>query len=72
VVAAEYSSNPAHSIALVGKQRESRSVENDRAVLSQNAKQDCKSNQGNAAKTNRATYIEKIPEQIPTLETTTK
>ena len=27
--------------------------------------------QGSAAKSNRATYIEKIPEQIPTLETTT-
>jgi hypothetical protein len=71
VVAAEYSSNPAHSIALVGRQRQSWSVENDRAVLSQNAKQDCKSKQGRAAKSNRATYIEKIPEQIPTLETTT-
>jgi hypothetical protein len=71
-LAPEYSSNPGHSIALLAREkRQSRSVKNDRAALSQMTKQDCKNEQGSAAKSNRATYIEKIPEQIPTLETTT-
>ncbi len=72
VLAPEYSSNPAHSIALLDRdKRQSRSVENDRAALSQITEQPCRKEQGSTAKSNRATYIEKIPEQIPTLETTT-
>jgi hypothetical protein len=72
VLAPEYSSNPGHSIALLDREkRQSRSVKNDRAALSQITEQPCRKEQGSAAKSNRATYIEKIPEQIPTLETTT-
>src|ERR1700730_470109 len=72
VLAPEYSSNPGHSIALLDREkRQSRSVKNDRAALSQITEQPCRKEQGSAAKSNRAPYIEKIPEQIPTLETTT-
>jgi len=72
VLAPEYSSNPGHSIALIeaGK-RQSSSVKNDRAALSQITEQHCRKEQGSAAKNNRAPYIEKIPKQTPTLETTT-
>jgi hypothetical protein len=72
VVAPEYSSNPGHSIALMGtKLRQSRSVKNDRAALSEITEQDCRNQQTSSAKNSRATYIEKIPEQTSTLETTT-
>ena len=72
VVAPEYSSNPGHSIALMGaKLRQSRSVKNDRAALSEMTKQDCRKEQTSTAKNSRATYIEKIPEQTSNLETTT-
>jgi hypothetical protein len=72
VLAPEYSSNPGHSIALlVREKRQSRPVKNDRAALSQITEQPCRKEQGSAAKNNRAIYIEKIPEEIPTLETTT-
>ena len=73
VLAPEYSSNPGHSIALLDREkRQSRSVKNDRAALSQITVQPCRKEQGCAAKSNRATYIEKIPKQIPTLGTTTR
>jgi hypothetical protein len=73
VLAPEYSSNPSHSIALLDRdKRQSRSVKNDRAALSQITEQPCRKEQGSAAKSNRATYIEKIPEQIPTLKTMTR
>jgi hypothetical protein len=72
VLAPEYSSNPSHSIALIGAgKRQSRSVKNDRAALSQITDQHCKKEQGSPAKSNRAPYIEKIPKETPTLETTT-
>jgi hypothetical protein len=72
VLAPEYSSNPSHSIALIGaEKRQSRSVKNDRAALSQITEQDCKKEQVSAAKNSRAPYIEKIPKETPTLETTT-
>jgi DNA replication protein DnaC len=72
VVAPEYSSNPGHSIALIGdEQRQSRSVKNNRAALSRMTKQDCRNEQGSAAKNSRAPYIKEIPEEIPNLETTT-
>ena len=72
VVASEYSSNPGHSIALMGtKLRQSRSVKNDRAALSKITEQDCRNQQTSSAKNSRAPYIEKIPEQTSTLETTT-
>src|SRR5260370_36627871 len=69
VVAPEYSSNPGHSIALIGdEQRQSRSVKNNRAALSRMTKQDCRNEQRSAAKNSRAPYIKEIPEEIPTLE----
>ena len=72
VLAPEYSSNPGHSIALIGaERRQSRSVKNDRAALSQITEQHCRKEQGCAAKNSRALYIEKIPKETPTLETTT-
>jgi hypothetical protein len=72
VLAPEYSSNPGHSIALMGaEKRQSRSVKNNRAALSQITEQDCRKEQGSTAKNSRAPYIEKIPEETPTLETTT-
>jgi hypothetical protein len=72
VLAPEYSSNPGHSIAHIGaEKRQSRSVKNDRAALSQITEQHRRKEQGSAAKNSRAPYIEKIPEQTPTLETTT-
>jgi hypothetical protein len=72
VVAPEYSSNPGHSIALIGdEQRQSRSVKNNRAALSRMTKQDCRNEQGSAAKNSRAPYIKEIPEETPNLETTT-
>jgi hypothetical protein len=72
VLAPEYSSNPGHSIALIGaERRQSRSVKNDRAALSQITEQHCRKEQGSAAKNSRAPYIEKIPKETPTLETTT-
>src|SRR6516162_11072948 len=72
VLAPEYISNPGHSIALIGAgKRQSRSVKNDRAVLSQITEQHCRKEQGCAAKNSRALYIEKIPKETPTLETTT-
>ena len=72
VLAPEYSSNPGHSIALIGaEKRQSRSVKNDRAALSQITEQHCRKEQGSAAKNSRAPYIEKIPKETPTLETTT-
>jgi hypothetical protein len=71
VVAPEYSSNPGHSIALIGdEQQQSRSVKNNRAALSRMTKQDCRNEQGSAAKNSRAPYIKEIPEEIPNLETT--
>ena len=71
VLAPEYSSNPSHSIALIGaEKRQSRSVKNDRAALSQITEQHCKKEQGSAAKNTRAPFIEKIPKETPTLETT--
>jgi hypothetical protein len=73
VLAPEYSSNPGHSIALIGaERRQSRSVKNDRADLSKITEQHCKKEQSSAAKNSRAPYIEKIPKETPTLETTTK
>ena len=72
VLAPEYSSNPGHSITLIGaERRQSRSVKNDRAALSQITEQHCRKEQGSAAKNSRAPYIEKIPKETPTLETTT-
>jgi hypothetical protein len=72
VLAPEYSSNPGHSIALLDREkRQSRSVKNDRAALSQITEQPCKKEQGSSGKNSRAPYIEKIPKQTPTLETTT-
>jgi hypothetical protein len=72
VLAPKYSSNPGHSIALIGaKKRQSSSVKNDRAALSQITEQHCGTEQGSAAKNSRAPYIEKIPKETPTLETTT-
>ena len=72
VLAPEYSSNPGHSIALLDREkRQSRSVKNDRAALSQITEQPCRKEQGSAAKNSRAPYMEKIPEQNPTLKTTT-
>jgi hypothetical protein len=72
VLAPEYSSNPGHSIALIGaERRQSRSVKNDRAALSQITEQDCRKEQGSTAKNSRPPYIEKIPKETPTLETTT-
>jgi hypothetical protein len=72
VLAPEYSSNPSHSITLIGaEKRQSRSVKNDRPALSQIKGQHCKKEQGSAAKNSRAPYIEKIPKETPTLETTT-
>src|SRR5262245_32969112 len=72
VLAPEYSSNPGHSIALMGSERrQSRSVKNDRAALAQITEQHCRKEQGSTAKNSRAPYIEKIPEETPTLETTT-
>jgi hypothetical protein len=72
VLAPEYSSNPGHSIALLDREkRQSRSVKNDRAALSQITEQPCRKEQGSAAKNSRAPYIEKIPVQNPTLKTTT-
>jgi hypothetical protein len=72
VLAPEYSSNPGHSIALIGaERRQSRSVKNDRAALSQITEQHCRKEQGSPAKNSRAPYIEKIPKETPTLETTT-
>jgi hypothetical protein len=72
VLAPEYSSNPGHSIALIGaERRQSRSVKNDRAPLSQITEQHCRKEQGSTGKNSRAPYIEKIPKETPTLETTT-
>jgi hypothetical protein len=72
VLAPKYSSNPGHSIALLDREkRQSSSVKNDRAALSKITEQPCRNEQGSAAKSNRAPYIEKIPEQTPTLGTTT-
>jgi hypothetical protein len=72
VLAPQYSSNPARSIALIGaEKRQSRSVKNDRAALSQITEQDCRKEQGSTAKNSRAPYIEKIPKETPILETTT-
>jgi hypothetical protein len=72
VLAPEYSSNPSHSIALIGaEKRQSRSVKNDGAALSQITEQHCRKEQGSTAKNSRAPYIEKIPKETPTLETTT-
>src|ERR1700751_2156413 len=72
VLAPEYSSNPGHSIALIGaEKRQSRSVKNDRAALSQITEQHCRKEQGSTAKNSRAPYIEKIPKETPTIETTT-
>jgi hypothetical protein len=72
VLAPEYSSNPGHSIALIDREkRQSRSVKNDRAALLQITEQHCSKEQGSAAKNSRAPYIEKIPKETPTLETTT-
>jgi hypothetical protein len=72
VLAPKYSSNPGHSITLIGAgKRQSRSVKNDRAALSQITEQHCRKEQGSTAKNSRAPYIEKIPKEIPILETTT-
>jgi hypothetical protein len=72
VLAPEYSSNPGHSIALLDREkRQSRSVKNDRAALSQITEQPCRKEQGSTGKNSRAPYIEKIPKETPTLETTT-
>jgi hypothetical protein len=72
VLAPEYSSNPAHSLVLIGAgKRQSRSVKNDRAALSQITEQHCKKEKGCAAKNSRSPYLEKIPEETPTPETTT-
>src|SRR4029077_16622447 len=51
--------------------RQSRSVKNDRAALSQITEQHCRKEQGSPAKNSRAPYIEKIPKETPTVETTT-
>jgi hypothetical protein len=56
---------------MMNAQRQIRSVKNNRAALSETTEQDCDNRQGGTVKNSRATYINKIPDENTSLETTT-